>query len=134
MASLVRGAGLDARAAAVVMRVVRNIVDTGRTITCTIHQPSVNIFEVLASCPFHRCCSRESHESGLARQIAEQPEKLMLCCLPCPVYNVELRRICHSVKLRSTVTYSDVACLLRGSLLFDRAVLCLCRPLTSCFC
>ena len=47
MASLVRGAGLDARAAAVVMRVVRNIVDTGRTITCTIHQPSVDIFEVL---------------------------------------------------------------------------------------
>jgi len=40
------GSGLDARAAAVVMRVVRNIVDTGRTITCTIHQPSVNIFEV----------------------------------------------------------------------------------------
>ena len=28
------------------MRVVRNIVDTGRTITCTIHQPSVDIFEV----------------------------------------------------------------------------------------
>lgn len=38
-------AGLDARAAAVVMRVVRNIVDTGRTITCTVHQPSLDIFE-----------------------------------------------------------------------------------------
>jgi len=37
--------GLDARAAAIVMRTVRNIVDTGRTIVCTIHQPSIDIFE-----------------------------------------------------------------------------------------
>ncbi|XP_071685616.1 ABC transporter G family member 32-like [Rutidosis leptorrhynchoides] len=37
--------GLDARAAAIVMRTVRNIVNTGRTIVCTIHQPSVDIFE-----------------------------------------------------------------------------------------
>ena len=27
------------------MRTVRNIVDTGRTIVCTIHQPSIDIFE-----------------------------------------------------------------------------------------
>ena len=39
-------AGLDARAAAIVMRTVRNIVNTGRTIVCTIHQPSIDIFEV----------------------------------------------------------------------------------------
>lgn len=38
-------AGLDARAAAIVMRAVRNIVNTGRTIVCTIHQPSIDIFE-----------------------------------------------------------------------------------------
>lgn len=37
--------GLDARAAAIVMRVVRNTVDTGRTVVCTIHQPSIDIFE-----------------------------------------------------------------------------------------
>ncbi|KAI4379291.1 hypothetical protein MLD38_005609 [Melastoma candidum] len=37
--------GLDARAAAIVMRTVRNTVDTGRTVVCTIHQPSVDIFE-----------------------------------------------------------------------------------------
>ncbi|XP_076952064.1 ABC transporter G family member 35-like [Bidens hawaiensis] len=37
--------GLDARAAAIVMRAVRNTVDTGRTIVCTIHQPSIDIFE-----------------------------------------------------------------------------------------
>ncbi|KAI3993041.1 hypothetical protein MKX01_009784, partial [Papaver californicum] len=37
--------GLDARAAAIVIRAVRNVVNTGRTIVCTIHQPSINIFE-----------------------------------------------------------------------------------------
>ncbi|PQQ16684.1 hypothetical protein Pyn_38487 [Prunus yedoensis var. nudiflora] len=37
--------GLDARAAAIVMRTVRNTVDTGRTLVCTIHQPSIDIFE-----------------------------------------------------------------------------------------
>ncbi|XP_078174137.1 ABC transporter G family member 45-like isoform X2 [Carex rostrata] len=37
--------GLDARAAAIVMRAVRKTVDTGRTVVCTIHQPSIEIFE-----------------------------------------------------------------------------------------
>lgn len=37
--------GLDARVAAIVMRTVRNTVDTGRTVVCTIHQPSIDIFE-----------------------------------------------------------------------------------------
>ncbi|CAD5190270.1 unnamed protein product [Musa acuminata subsp. malaccensis] len=37
--------GLDARAAAIVMRTVRKAADTGRTIVCTIHQPSIDIFE-----------------------------------------------------------------------------------------
>ncbi|KAI4379902.1 hypothetical protein MLD38_006141 [Melastoma candidum] len=37
--------GLDARAAAIVMRTVRNTVDTGRTVVCTIHQPSIDIID-----------------------------------------------------------------------------------------
>ncbi|XVF88175.1 hypothetical protein PTKIN_Ptkin19aG0029300 [Pterospermum kingtungense] len=37
--------GLDARAAAIVMRTVRNTVDTGRTVVCTIHQPTIDIFD-----------------------------------------------------------------------------------------
>ncbi|KAK9920066.1 hypothetical protein M0R45_028629 [Rubus argutus] len=37
--------GLDARAAAIVMRAVKNVADTGRTIVCTIHQPNIEIFE-----------------------------------------------------------------------------------------
>ncbi|KAH9613074.1 hypothetical protein KSS87_005297, partial [Heliosperma pusillum] len=37
--------GLDARAAAVVMKTVKNTVNTGRTVVCTIHQPSIDIFD-----------------------------------------------------------------------------------------
>ncbi|DBA97183.1 TPA: hypothetical protein ACH3X1_014944 [Trebouxia sp. C0004] len=37
--------GLDARAAAIVMRSVKNTVRTGRTVICTIHQPSLEIFQ-----------------------------------------------------------------------------------------
>ncbi|CAH2079072.1 unnamed protein product [Thlaspi arvense] len=37
--------GLDARAAAIVMRAVKNIAETGRTVVCTIHQPGIDIFE-----------------------------------------------------------------------------------------
>ncbi|KAK3118104.1 hypothetical protein QOZ80_9BG0694280 [Eleusine coracana subsp. coracana] len=36
---------LDARASAIVMRTVRNLADAGRTVVCTIHQPSIDIFE-----------------------------------------------------------------------------------------
>jgi ABC-type multidrug transport system ATPase subunit/ABC-type multidrug transport system permease subunit len=36
--------GLDARAASVVMRVIRNVATTGRTVIATIHQPSAEIF------------------------------------------------------------------------------------------
>jgi len=46
LTACVHTAGLDARAAAIVMRVVRNIVNTERTIACTIHQPAIDIFEV----------------------------------------------------------------------------------------
>ena len=46
-------AGLDARAANIVMRVVRAIADTGRTIVCTIHQPAIDIFEARAPRPAH---------------------------------------------------------------------------------
>jgi len=59
-------AGLDARAAAIVMRVVRNIVNTGRTIACTIHQPAIDIFEV---------------RSGLSVQELQLPDAYRLCAV-----------------------------------------------------
>ncbi|PRW60703.1 Pleiotropic drug resistance 1 [Chlorella sorokiniana] len=36
--------GLDARAAGLVMRAIKATVNTGRTVVCTIHQPSLEIF------------------------------------------------------------------------------------------
>jgi ABC-type multidrug transport system fused ATPase/permease subunit len=45
--------GLDARSAAIVMRAVRNTVDTGRTVVCTIHQPSIDIFEAFDEVLLH---------------------------------------------------------------------------------
>lgn len=67
-ACFANGAGLDARAAAIVMRVVRNIVNTGRTIACTIHQPAIDIFEVssyrmLLFWQWAECCG--NREGGL---------------------------------------------------------------------
>ncbi len=38
-------AGLDARAAAIVMTAVKNVALSNRTVFVTIHQPSINIFE-----------------------------------------------------------------------------------------
>ena len=37
--------GLDARAAGLVMEAIRNTVDSGRTVVCTIHQPNISVFE-----------------------------------------------------------------------------------------
>lgn len=41
--------GLDSRAALVVMRNIRRVAQSGRTIVCTIHQPSVSIFTAFDS-------------------------------------------------------------------------------------
>jgi ABC-type multidrug transport system ATPase subunit len=38
--------GLDARAASIVVRSLRRIADTGRTVIATIHQPSLSVFEM----------------------------------------------------------------------------------------
>lgn len=57
--------GLDARAAAVVMRAVKNVVATGRTTVCTIHQPSIDIFETFDE----------------VEQIVPSPTKLNYCLL-----------------------------------------------------
>lgn len=45
-------AGLDARAAATVMQAVKKTSETGRTVVCTIHQPSMAIFGVCFAAHF----------------------------------------------------------------------------------
>ncbi|GMF30889.1 unnamed protein product [Phytophthora lilii] len=41
--------GLDARSAKLIMTGVRKVADTGRTIICTIHQPSADVFSLFDS-------------------------------------------------------------------------------------
>ncbi|KAF9612831.1 hypothetical protein IFM89_004241 [Coptis chinensis] len=60
--------GLDARAAAIVMRTVRNIVNTGRTIVCTIHQPSTEIFESFDELLFMKRGGQVIYAGALGRQ------------------------------------------------------------------
>ncbi|KAI6697885.1 hypothetical protein NL676_018004 [Syzygium grande] len=60
--------GLDARAAAIVMRTVRNTVDTGRTVVCTIHQPSIDIFEAFDELLLMKRGGRIIYAGPLGRQ------------------------------------------------------------------
>lgn len=53
--------GLDARAAAIVMRTVRNTVDTGRTVVCTIHQPSIDIFDAFDEVKYNNVKHKQHH-------------------------------------------------------------------------
>jgi ABC-type multidrug transport system ATPase subunit len=39
-----RNTGLDARAALVVVRAIKRLASSGRTVVCTIHQPSLALF------------------------------------------------------------------------------------------
>ncbi|CAM0906092.1 unnamed protein product [Alopecurus aequalis] len=60
--------GLDARAAAIVMRTVRNTVNTGRTVVCTIHQPSIDIFESFDELLLMKRGGRVTYAGQLGRQ------------------------------------------------------------------
>ncbi|XP_047944619.1 pleiotropic drug resistance protein 1-like [Salvia hispanica] len=62
--------GLDARAAAIVMRTVRNTVNTGRTVVCTIHQPSIDIFEAFDELFLMKRGGEEIYVGPLGRQSA----------------------------------------------------------------
>jgi ABC-type multidrug transport system ATPase subunit len=63
--------GLDARAAAIVMRTVRNTVNTGRTVVCTIHQPSIDIFEAFDEVSLSFACSlpHQIHATFTCKQL-----------------------------------------------------------------
>ncbi|KAG8375490.1 hypothetical protein BUALT_Bualt10G0105300 [Buddleja alternifolia] len=63
--------GLDARAAAIVMRTVRNTVDTGRTVVCTIHQPSIDIFDAFDELLLLQRGGEEIYVGPLGRQSSQ---------------------------------------------------------------
>ncbi|KAL0720920.1 hypothetical protein Bca4012_035519 [Brassica carinata] len=63
--------GLDARAAAIVMRAVKNVADTGRTIVCTIHQPSIDIFEAFDELVLLKTGGRMIYTGPLGQQSSQ---------------------------------------------------------------
>ncbi|XP_057428191.1 pleiotropic drug resistance protein 1-like [Lotus japonicus] len=63
--------GLDARAAAIVMRTVRNTVDTGRTVVCTIHQPSIDIFDAFDELLLLKLGGEQIYAGPLGRQCSQ---------------------------------------------------------------
>ncbi|XP_071932486.1 pleiotropic drug resistance protein 3-like [Coffea arabica] len=63
--------GLDARAAAIVMRGVKNVASTGRTIVCTIHQPSIDIFEAFDELILLKSGGRMIYSGPLGRNSSE---------------------------------------------------------------
>ena len=71
--------GLDARAAAIVMRTVRNTVDTGRTVVCTIHQPSIDIFEAFDEVYIKNSLSTQKKENKNFKQFS----LICLCIFSC---------------------------------------------------
>ncbi|KAL7463150.1 hypothetical protein ACHAXS_003529 [Conticribra weissflogii] len=56
--------GLDARAALLVMKALRKMCNTGRTIVATIHQPSSAVFDMFVSLQFSLC------STGLVSSVA----------------------------------------------------------------
>ncbi|KAE8056426.1 hypothetical protein FH972_013201 [Carpinus fangiana] len=62
--------GLDARAAAIVMRTVRNTVDTGRTVVCTIHQPSIDIFDAFDELYLLKSGGEEIYVGPIGQQVS----------------------------------------------------------------
>ena len=75
-------AGLDARAAAIVMQSVKNVSRNGRTVMVTIHQPSIDIFEAFDALVLLQ-------RGGKARALARQqiplrpPAERRLCTWAC---------------------------------------------------
>ncbi|KAK8998889.1 hypothetical protein V6N11_070068 [Hibiscus sabdariffa] len=63
--------GLDARAAAIVMRAVKNVVETGRTVVCTIHQPSIHIFEAFDELILMKTGGRIIYSGPLGQQSSQ---------------------------------------------------------------
>lgn len=80
--------GLDARAAAIVMRTVRNTVDTGRTVVCTIHQPSIDIFDAFdeVSVPFL------SLVSNFLKEMKTLNYEHLCCCIIITATSIEKGR------------------------------------------
>lgn len=73
--------GLDARAAATVMRAVRNVALNGRTVMVTIHQPSIEIFEAFDNLLLIQRGGRVTYFGPLGKHSCELIAYLNQVCL-----------------------------------------------------
>jgi ABC-type multidrug transport system ATPase subunit len=69
--------GLDSRAAQIVMRSVTNIVSSGRSVICTIHQPSRRLFLYFS----HLLLLKRGGEIAYFGPIGEQAKDLLVCLI-----------------------------------------------------
>uniref|UniRef100_H3GSA1 ABC transporter domain-containing protein n=1 Tax=Phytophthora ramorum TaxID=164328 RepID=H3GSA1_PHYRM len=65
--------GLDARSAKVIMDGVRKVADTGRTVVCTIHQPSSDVFYLFD----HLLLLKRGGETVFVGELGEKCHKLV---------------------------------------------------------
>lgn len=78
--------GLDSRAAQIVMRGVVNIVGSGRSVICTIHQPSRRLFMYFD----HLMLLKRGGEVAYFGPIGERANELLVCsCNPITCYMLQ---------------------------------------------
>jgi ABC-type multidrug transport system ATPase subunit len=65
--------GLDSRAAQIVMRSITNVVKSGRSVICTIHQPSRRLF----MCFTHLMLLKRGGEIAYFGPVGEQAQDLL---------------------------------------------------------
>ena len=79
------GAGLDARAAVIVMHAVKNVSRNGRTVMVTIHQPSIEIFEAFDALVLLQAGGRVRPQGFRASKLVGDPPPLLLAPVAVPV-------------------------------------------------
>lgn len=107
--------GLDARAAAIVMRAVRNTVDTGRTVVCTIHQPSIHIFDVSSAWQVYACVQRRTRALiTVQRHSCAQYFPVHVCLHPGLLLSTEQALTTCSYVARVVQAFDELLLLKRG--------------------
>ncbi len=102
-------AGLDARAAAIVMQSIKNVSRNGRTVMVTIHQPSIDIFESFDALVLLQRGGKVYFSVSPARILPFQSSQgvphavflaacvqgvVSVCCpVKIPVYNAQVQRV-----------------------------------------
>ncbi|KAK3219635.1 hypothetical protein Dsin_013605 [Dipteronia sinensis] len=113
--------GLDARSAAIVMRTVRNTVNTGRTVVCTIHQPSIDIFEAFDELLLLKRGGQEIYVGPLGRQschLIKYFQSFISQCMAC-LWKQHLSYWRNPQYTAVRIFFTTVTALMFGSMYWD---------------